>query len=490
MLGDCSGRGPGGGGGRARPRAGRDRRGRSWSRAPGAPRPSSTTLRARVSAHGWPTTRRPTAWYLVDELPLTPMAKVDKRALAARRAPSSETRRVEGASRAHDRDRGLSDQETTPQAERGQGAAPPRQHPIVAGAEPIKLGSMLFTLVEPRRGHEVAYNRWYERDHFYAGCMIGPYQFAGKRFVATAELKALRDPDPSERHRRARPGQLPVGVLGARRLPRHLEPLGRRPGEGPAQGGPHVQRARPRPHPSVPLRLGARPRAPTASPPSSPSTTPRPGWWPCSPTGPRTSTPPTSSRGCATSTFPRLLPGTRGPAGHRRPTRCRCSSTRPGDVPRIGVRRPSPADAVVPRQRARRGLGHGHQRPPPGARVLGQGPGGGRPAVHPHHPRHRHLHRHALGRPVPARRPEEAVVSTEPAVVTPAGAPLRRQDGHRHRRRLGHRPGHRHPPGRRRGPRWPVSTWSPTTSTRPSRRSPSSGARPWPTAATSPTRRR
>jgi len=46
------------------------------------------------------------------------------------------------------------------------GERPPRQHPIVAGAEPIKLGSMLFTLVEPRRGHEVAYNRWYERDHF------------------------------------------------------------------------------------------------------------------------------------------------------------------------------------------------------------------------------------------------------------------------------------------------------------------------------------
>lgn len=74
---------------------------------------------------------------------------------------------------------------------------PPRQHCITAGAEPIKLGSMLFTLVEPRRGHEVAYNRWYERDHFYAGCMIGPYQFAGRRYVATAELKSLRDPDPS-----------------------------------------------------------------------------------------------------------------------------------------------------------------------------------------------------------------------------------------------------------------------------------------------------
>ena len=38
----------------------------------------------------------------------------------------------------------------------------------------VRLGSMLFTLVEPHRGHEVAYNRWYERDHFYAGCMVGP----------------------------------------------------------------------------------------------------------------------------------------------------------------------------------------------------------------------------------------------------------------------------------------------------------------------------
>jgi hypothetical protein len=73
----------------------------------------------------------------------------------------------------------------------------PRPIEITAGAEPIKLGSMLLTVVEPRRGHEVAYNRWYERDHFYAGCMIGPYQFAGRRFVATADLKALRDPDPS-----------------------------------------------------------------------------------------------------------------------------------------------------------------------------------------------------------------------------------------------------------------------------------------------------
>ena len=82
-------------------------------------------------------------------------------------------------------------------AEPAKSERPPRQHCIVAGAEPIRLGSLLFTLVEPRRGHEVAYNRWYERDHFYSGCMIGPYNFAGRRFVATADLKALRDPDSS-----------------------------------------------------------------------------------------------------------------------------------------------------------------------------------------------------------------------------------------------------------------------------------------------------
>ena len=56
----------------------------------------------------------------------------------------------------------------------------------------IRLGSALFTLVEPHRGHEVAYNRWYERDHFYAGCMVGPWLYAGRRWVATREEKALR----------------------------------------------------------------------------------------------------------------------------------------------------------------------------------------------------------------------------------------------------------------------------------------------------------
>jgi len=57
---------------------------------------------------------------------------------------------------------------------------------------PIRLGSLLFTMVEPRPGYEVAYNRWYERDHFYSGCMIGAYTVSGGRYVATLAEKAKR----------------------------------------------------------------------------------------------------------------------------------------------------------------------------------------------------------------------------------------------------------------------------------------------------------
>ena len=59
---------------------------------------------------------------------------------------------------------------------------------------PVALGGSLITLVEPRPGHEVEYNRWYERDHFYAGCMVGAHCFAGARFVATRACKDRRFP--------------------------------------------------------------------------------------------------------------------------------------------------------------------------------------------------------------------------------------------------------------------------------------------------------
>jgi len=51
---------------------------------------------------------------------------------------------------------------------------------------------MLFTLVDPHRGYEQRYHRWYERDHFYSNCLTGPGLFAGRRFVAPWVLKTAR----------------------------------------------------------------------------------------------------------------------------------------------------------------------------------------------------------------------------------------------------------------------------------------------------------
>ena len=59
----------------------------------------------------------------------------------------------------------------------------------------ITLGHVLFSIVEPHKGHEREFHRWYERDHFYAGCMAGANYFSGRRFVATRPLKALRFPE-------------------------------------------------------------------------------------------------------------------------------------------------------------------------------------------------------------------------------------------------------------------------------------------------------
>jgi hypothetical protein len=62
------------------------------------------------------------------------------------------------------------------------------------GDYPVRVGSMLLTLVDPHRGFEKAYNRWYERDHYYAGCLVGPWLFAGSRWVAPRRLRDLRWP--------------------------------------------------------------------------------------------------------------------------------------------------------------------------------------------------------------------------------------------------------------------------------------------------------
>ena len=65
------------------------------------------------------------------------------------------------------------------------------------GPDDTAIGSALITMVEPHVGHERAYNRWYEDDHFYSGAMAMPWMFAGRRWVAPRDLQLLRYPEDS-----------------------------------------------------------------------------------------------------------------------------------------------------------------------------------------------------------------------------------------------------------------------------------------------------
>lgn len=61
----------------------------------------------------------------------------------------------------------------------------------------VRPGHALITMVEPHPGHERAYNRWYEDDHYIAGAMAMPWIYAGRRWVATRALQELRHPETS-----------------------------------------------------------------------------------------------------------------------------------------------------------------------------------------------------------------------------------------------------------------------------------------------------
>jgi len=58
----------------------------------------------------------------------------------------------------------------------------------------VELGHAIFALVEPHRGHELAWNRWYERDHLIAAGGCAPWTIATQRWIATRREKALRYP--------------------------------------------------------------------------------------------------------------------------------------------------------------------------------------------------------------------------------------------------------------------------------------------------------
>jgi hypothetical protein len=60
---------------------------------------------------------------------------------------------------------------------------------------PVRLGAGIFALHDPHRGYEREFHHFYERDHMYAAAILAPWTIAGQRFVATAELKAMRYPE-------------------------------------------------------------------------------------------------------------------------------------------------------------------------------------------------------------------------------------------------------------------------------------------------------
>jgi hypothetical protein len=56
----------------------------------------------------------------------------------------------------------------------------------------VAIGTAIVALIEPHEGQAREFNRWYERDHFYAATTAGPGAFAGARWVATRACKAVR----------------------------------------------------------------------------------------------------------------------------------------------------------------------------------------------------------------------------------------------------------------------------------------------------------
>jgi hypothetical protein len=47
----------------------------------------------------------------------------------------------------------------------------------------VRIGSVVFALIRPTPGHERAFNRWYERDHYYTAGLAAPGVFSAGRFL-------------------------------------------------------------------------------------------------------------------------------------------------------------------------------------------------------------------------------------------------------------------------------------------------------------------
>lgn len=68
----------------------------------------------------------------------------------------------------------------------------PDTSPESFGPVGVGVGAMLLNVADPEPGFEREYNRWYEDDHFFHGAMMAPWVFAGRRWVAPADLRSLQ----------------------------------------------------------------------------------------------------------------------------------------------------------------------------------------------------------------------------------------------------------------------------------------------------------
>ena len=56
----------------------------------------------------------------------------------------------------------------------------------------LPIGSVVFALIDPSPGHEIDFNHWYERDHYYTAGAAAPGVFSAGRYIAPRSCKDLR----------------------------------------------------------------------------------------------------------------------------------------------------------------------------------------------------------------------------------------------------------------------------------------------------------
>lgn len=78
--------------------------------------------------------------------------------------------------------------------------------------ERVELGHAIFNLAEPHPGYELAWNRYYERDHLIAGATLAPWTMSTQRWLATRAHKAVRYPRENPIAEPAEKGTFVAGI--------------------------------------------------------------------------------------------------------------------------------------------------------------------------------------------------------------------------------------------------------------------------------------